>query len=105
MNKFQMGIVGGNRTGNPKFSAGRGLGRGKNFFQVMGEESEGGKVIKMRKFPDQGCSKLLWEEGLYLRGNFPLRPCMEHSLRDALETNTKWLYQAQCILKSDKCAT
>ena len=80
---------------------------GKKNFSGNGG-GEGGKVIKMRKFPHQGCSKLLWEEGLYLRGNFPpslLRPCMEHSLRDALETNTKWLYQAQCILKSDKCAT
>ena len=49
----------GNRTGNQKFSAEGEIRTGKKNISSEGG-GEGGNVMKMRKFPDQGSSKLLW---------------------------------------------
>ena len=47
-----------------------GIRAGKKIFSSDGG-GEGGNVIKMRKFPDQGCSKLLWGRGVMTEGELP----------------------------------
>ena len=50
-----------------------GIRAGKKIFSSDGG-GEGGNVIKMRKFPDQGCSKLLWGRGVMTEGELPPLP-------------------------------
>ena len=60
----------GNRAGEPEIFCRGGIRTGKKIFSIEGGR-EGGNVMKMRKFPDQGSSKLLWGRGVITEGELP----------------------------------
>ena len=60
----------GEQGREPEIFCRGGIRTGKKIFSSDGG-GEGGNVIKMRKFPDQGCSKLLWGRGVMTEGELP----------------------------------
>ena len=60
----------GEQDREPEIFCRGGIRTGKKIFSSDGG-GEGGNVIKMRKFPDQGSSKLLWGRAPPQGGNFP----------------------------------